>query len=148
MTETSIALQIVVGLFLLLESANVLALYFTPGSEKMNAVGVFQDWEESKKDADLHAFVQYLVYWVAGTKLIFIALWWVILLTAGPKTQLIASAVMVPCIATFYWRLYPLARKLDRKGRMKPEKYSMVLGWMIGGFLVAFSAGTAITFFG
>jgi len=137
-TETSTVLQVLVGLFLLLETANVLALYFAPGSMRFNAVGVFGGWETSKADPDLHAFVRYLVFWVAGTKVIFIGLWLVILTTAGPTTQLVASVVMVPAIATFYWRLFPIVRDLDRRGKVRPTGYSTVLGWMIGGFIAAF----------
>ena len=60
--------------FLLLEIANVAALYFRPGTAKFNAVGVFRAWEASKEHPEIHDLVRYLVYWVAGTKLIFILL--------------------------------------------------------------------------
>lgn len=143
MTDTSTVLQVLVGLFLLLESANVLALYFAPGSDKFNAVGVFDGWEDSKADPDTHAFVSYLVFWVAGTKVIFIALWLVILLTAQPQTQFVASLVMIPAIATFYWRLFPIARGLDDRGKVHPSGYSRVLGWMIAGFIIAFVVAIA-----
>ena len=145
MTSPSLALQIVVSAFLLLEMANVAALYFAPGSTRFNAVGVLRGWTDSAFDDDLHAFVRYLVYWVAGTKLIFIALWLVILVVGEPRTQLLASVVMVPAVATFYWRLFPLARRLDSRGKVQPRGYSTVLGVMIAGFICAFVAAVGIT---
>jgi hypothetical protein len=144
MPSPSLALQIVVAAFLLLETANVAALYFAPGSTRFNAVGVFRGWSDSASDPDLHSFVRYLVYWVAGTKLIFIALWLVILIVGEPRTQLLASAVMVPAVATFYWRLFPLVRRLDSRGKVQPRGYSTVLGAMIAGFVSAFVIAVTI----
>ena len=141
--ESSTVLQVLVGLFLLAEVGNVLTLYVAPGSTYGNGVGVFAGWEASQEDPDLGPFVRYLVYWVAGTKVIFIALWLVILLTAGPDTQFWASVVMVPAIATFYWRLFPIVRGLDRRGQVTPSGYSKVLGWMIAAMLVAFVVAIA-----
>ena len=146
MPSPSLVLQIVVAVFLLLETANVAALYFAPGSTHFNAVGVFRGWTDSASDPDLHSFVRYLVYWVAGTKLIFIALWLVILVVGEPRTQLLASAVMVPAVATFYWRLFPLVRRLDSRGKVQPRGYSTVLGVMIAGFIGAFAVAAAIAF--
>ena len=63
---------IVIVIFIFLELANVLMLYFAPGSKYANAVGVFSAWEKSKQYPEIHDFVKYLVYWVAGAKLIFL----------------------------------------------------------------------------
>lgn len=136
--ESSTTLIVLVAIFLVLEAANVLALYFAPGSERFNAVGVFAGWARSQEDPDLAPFVRYLVNWVAGTKVIFIALWLAILLVGNPETGFWASVVMVPAIATFYWRLFPIARALDQAGQVRPSGYSRVLGWMIAGMLAAF----------
>jgi len=43
-------------------------------SRMFNSIGVFNAWEKSKADPEMHNFVKYLTNWVAGTKLIFIAL--------------------------------------------------------------------------
>lgn len=137
-------LRVLVGLFLLMESANVLALYVRPGSQRFNAVGVFAGWQHSQADPELRDFVRYLVFWVAGTKIIFIALWLVILLTAAPDTQVAASAVMIPAIATYFWRLHPLARGMDRQGQMHPPGYSRALAMMIVGILGIFVAVTVL----
>ena len=138
MTETPTVLVVLVSAFLLLESANVAALYAAPGSRRFNAVGVFVAWETSAADRDLHDLIRYLVFWVAGTKVILIALWLVILLVGDATTQMWASIVMVPTIATFYWRLFPIIGRLDADGLIRPAGYSRLLGWMIAAFLAAF----------
>ena len=126
--------------FLLLESTNVAALYFFPDSKFANSVGVFNAWEKSKDDPEVHDFVKYLVSWIAGTKLIFILLLIVILLTADEQTLLLTVIALVMSIAVFFWRLYPLVRKMDRDGNLDPRNYSSVLGWMILGMIIVFSA--------
>ena len=127
----------VVG-FLVLETANVVTLYFFPGSKYANGVGVFKAWEKSKQDPEVHSFVRYLVYWVAGTKLIFIALLIVILLTADDQTLVFSAAALVLSIASFFWRLFPLIRKMDRDTQLDPRNYSAVLGAMISAFILVF----------
>jgi hypothetical protein len=125
--------------FLLLEAANVAALYFSPGSKYANAVGVFKAWEKSKADPEIHDFVKYLVNWVAGTKLIFIFLLIVILIVADDRTLVFAGIALVISIASFFWRLFPLLRRMDRAGQIEPQKYAIALGWMIAAFILVFS---------
>lgn len=139
------AITIVTIGFLIMEAANVISLYFLPGSKFANGVGVFKAWEKSKQDPEVHNLVKYLVYWVAGTKLIAILLLIVILLTAQGKTLIFAGAAMVVSIATFFWRLFPLIRKMDRKNQVEPKNYSATLGWMILGFVLVFLAAVVIT---
>jgi hypothetical protein len=124
--------------FLIFEATNVVALYFYPGSKFANSVVVFSAWEKSKQDPEIHNFVKYLVNWVAGTKLIFILLLIVILYTADQQTVLFSSVALVLSIASFFWRLYPLIRKMDRDGQIDPKNYSAVLGWMILAFILFF----------
>ena len=145
MSDPPTVLRILVSVFLVLETLNVAILYAAPGSSRGNGVGVFAGWTVSKQDDDLHDFVRYLVFWVAGTKVIFIGLWLVILLVGDATTQLWASIVMVPAIATFYWRLFPLIRRLDARGQIKPAGYSTALGWMIAAFIGAFVVGIAVS---
>jgi hypothetical protein len=132
------AITIVTIGFLLLEASNVFTLYFFPGSIYANGIGIFKAWEKSKQDPDVHDLVRYLVNWVAGTKLIFILLLIIILLTASEKTLLFTSGAMVLSIASFFWRLFPLIRKMDRDDQIKPKNYSVVLGWMILAFILIF----------
>jgi hypothetical protein len=137
-------LTIVTIAFLILEATNVLALYFFPDSKLANSVGVFKAWEKSKGDPEIHNFVKYLVNWVAGTKLIFILLLIVILYIADEQTLILTSAALVISIASFFWRLFPLIRKMDHDGQIDPKNYSAVLGWMIFAFILVFL--TAIIF--
>jgi hypothetical protein len=131
-------IQIAMLGFILLEFSNVLALYFTPGTDKANAVGIFTAWEKSKKDPEVHDFVKYLVNWIAGTKLIFILLLVVIIFFADPVTQRMALFALILSIASFYWRLFPLIRKMDRNGQIEPKNYSVTLGIMITVFIAVF----------
>lgn len=131
-------IQIVMLVFILLEFSNVLTLYFVPGSKKANGIGVFTAWEKSKQDPEVHDFVKYLVNWIAGTKLIFIALLIVIIFFADTVTQRIGLVALMVAVASFYWRLFPLIRKMDRNGQIEPKNYSAVLGVMIAVFMAVF----------
>ena len=138
------SLTIVTIGFLILEATNVMALYFFPDSKLANSVGVFTAWEKSKQDPEIHNFVKYLVNWVAGTKLIFILLLIVILYAADQHTVLLSSGALVISIASFFWRLFPLIRKMDRDGQIDPKNYSAGLGWMILVFILVFLAAIFI----
>lgn len=132
--------------FLVLETMNVLALYFSPGTKYANSIGIFNAWEKSKYDPEVHDFVKYLVNWVAGAKLIFILLLIVILIYADDRTQLFAVISLIISIASFFWRLFPLMRGMDRQGQIEPKNYSLILGWMIGGFILVFSTSVIFAF--
>jgi hypothetical protein len=133
-------LTIVTISFLIMEAANVLALYFFPDTKFANAIGVFKAWEKSKNDPEIHDLVKYLVNWVAGTKLIFILLLIAILLVADERTLVFAGIALVISIPSFFWRLFPLIRKMDRQGQIEPKNYSVALGWMIAVFILVFLA--------
>jgi hypothetical protein len=137
-------ITIIIIAFLILETTNVLTLYFSPGSKYANGVGVFKAWEKSKQDPEIHNFVKYLVYWVAGTKLIFILLLVVILYTADEQSLLLTSVALVISIASFFWRLFPLIRRMDRDDQIDPKNYSAVLGLMILAFILVFLTATII----
>lgn len=132
-------LTIAIIIFIILESLNVATLYFNPGSRIGNGLGVFNAWEKSQRDPEMGPFVRYLVYWVAGTKLIFIALLIVILLTAGESTLLLTSVAMIAAISSFFWRLFPIMRSLDAEGHITPTGYSGTLALMIAGFIGLFA---------
>lgn len=138
--------KIVIIAFILLELTNVVALYFAPGSIKANAVGVFSAWEKSKQDPEIHDFVKYLVYWVAGVKLIFLALLAVILVFGDLNLQRLSLLALGLTTATFFWRLFPLIRKMDRLGQIEPKNYSKLLGVMIFSFIVLFALAAFIQF--
>jgi hypothetical protein len=130
--------KIVILVFMLLEFSNVIALYFAPGSKYANAVGVFTAWEKSKQYPEIHDFIRYLVYWVAGAKLIFIFLLAVIILYADMDIKRLSILALAIATASFYWKLFPLIRKMDRDGQIKPNNYSIVLGVMIFLFIAFF----------
>lgn len=136
--------QIVVILFILLEGSNVLALYFAPGSKYANAVGVFTAWEASKRYPEIHDFVRYLVYWVAGAKLIFLLLLAVIVLYGDEQLQRMSLLALAIATSSFYWRLFPLIRKMDKAGQIEPKNYSTMLGVMILVFVVVFIVGALL----
>jgi len=137
-------LKIVMSLFILLELSNVLMLYFTPGTKRGNGMGAFKAWEKSKQDNEIHELVRYLVYWVAGTKLIFIALIIVIIIFGDWLTQLFATIALVLSILSFYWKLYPIIKKMDTNDQIDPKGYSKTLGIMIGAFVLVFLAAIIV----
>jgi len=130
--------------FLALEVTNVIALYFFPDTKYANSIGVFKAWEKSKKDPEIFDFVKYLVNWVAGTKLIFILLLIVIVFTANDQSMIFTGAALVISIASFFWRLFPMIRKMDKEGQIEPKNYSIVLGRMIGVFILMFLIGIIV----
>ena len=135
---------VIIG-FIILETTNVIALYFFPGSKYANSVGVFKAWERSKQDPEIHDFVRYLVNWVAGTKLIFLLLLIVILFTANAQGLFYTGVALVISISSFFWRLFPLIRKMDREDQIEPKNYSAVLGLMISGFILVFLVALLIS---
>lgn len=139
------AITIVTIAFLIMEASNIITLYFFPGSKFANGVGVFKAWEKSKQDPELHDFVSYLVNWVAGTKLIIILLLIVILLTTRGQSLVFTGIAMAVSIASFFWRLFPIIRKMDRNDQIEPKNYSATLAWMISIFIASFLAAILIT---
>ena len=125
-----------------MESANVAILYFWPGSQLGNGVGVFNAFHNSESE-EQRLFTFYLINWVAGVKLIFIFLLAVILVIGTEQVKLWAVVAMILSIATYFWRLHPTIKKLDAMGCITPKGYSKALGWMITGFMLMFT--TALT---
>ena len=136
--------NIVILAFIALELSNVVAMYFAPGSKYANAVGVFTAWEKSKQDPEIHNFIRYLVFWVAGAKLIFLLLLIGIILFGNSGVK--QMSVVALCLATFsfYWRLFPLIRKMDQNGHIQPKNYSILLGGMIAVLVVLFALAAII----
>jgi hypothetical protein len=137
-------LSVAIVVFVVVESLNILTLYFAPGTRIGNGVGVFDAYEESKAYPDIHAFVGYLIDWVAGTKLIFVALLIVILATGTETTKLFAVVALILSILSFYWRLFPSIKKMDREGQITPAGYSRTLGIMITSFVGGFAAAVVV----
>ncbi len=132
-------LQIAILFFVVMESANVIILYFFPNSKYGNGVCVFNGWDKSKEDKNTYLFVKYLVNWVAGVKLIFIVLLLVIMIIGSVQMQIAGVAVMILSIGSYWFGLHPIICKLDKAGEITPKGYSKVLGMMIAGFMVIFT---------
>ncbi len=132
-------LSISIILFCIMEFSNVLILYFKPNSKLGNGVGVFNALKDVKKDESLDLFTHYMIYWVAGVKLIFIFLLVVILLTGTELTKMYAVIAMIISILTYFWKLHPTIKKLDSMNKITPKGYSKTLGIMISTFLIIFS---------
>ncbi len=140
-------LSIVIILFAVLETSNIIMLYFTPSTKKGNGVGVFNAYEKSKEDAEVHALVKYLINWVAGTKLIFIALLIVVLFTGDNTTKIYTVVALILSIASFYWRLYPIIKKVDKDDQLTPKGYSKTLNIMITSFIGVFIIALGLALF-
>jgi hypothetical protein len=138
-------ISVLIIVFILLETSNVIALYFFPGSRYANSVGVFKAWEQSKQQPEVHDLVKYLVNWVAGTKLIFLLLLTVVIFTAEVQGLFYTGVALVLSISSFFWRLYPLIRKMDRDDQIEPKNYSATLGLMISILVLAFLAALVVT---
>ena len=126
-----------------MESMNVAILYFWPGSQIGNGVGVFDAFHHSESE-EQKLFTSYLVNWVAGVKLIFIFLLAVILLVGTETLRMWAVVAMILSIATYFWRLHPTIKKLDAMGCITPKGYSKALGWMISGFMGMFTLALSV----
>jgi hypothetical protein len=131
--------------FLILETINIITLYFFPGSKLANGIGVFRAWEKLISDPVIHNFIKYLVNWIAGTKLIFILLLIAILISGSDHTLILSSIALVISIASFFWRMFPLIRKMDQDGQIDPRNYSTALGWMTAAFIMIFFSAILVT---
>lgn len=59
-------LSIAILIFICMETANVIILYFFPGSRLGNGVGVFNPFHQTENEPQ-KLFASYLVNWVAGS---------------------------------------------------------------------------------
>lgn len=140
-------LSIAIIIFCIMEAGNVAILYFAPDSKLGNGVAVFDSWRDAKKSESMDLFAHYMAYWVAGVKLIFIFLLMVVLFTGTETTKVYAVVAMILSIATYFWKLHPIIKALDKMGKITPKGYSKVLGMMISGFLIMFSAALILHIF-
>ena len=121
--------------FLLVEVANIWALYFNTGSHRFNAIGVFAGWEGSKEHPEVHDLVRYLAYWVAGVKLIFILVMAAVLIFGDDRMRVVATGALALATVSYFWRLGPLIRSIDRSSQLTVPGYSRVLDVMVAGLL-------------
>ena len=137
-------LQIGILIFVSIEFLNIMTLYFMPSSRIGNGVGVFNALDKANQDENMKPFVSYLINWVAGTKLIFIMVGIVIIIFGNEMTQLYTVIAFILSILSFYWRLFPTIKKLDKAGKITPVGYSKSLNIMIISFILMFVIVLAI----
>lgn len=140
-------LDIAILIFIIMESSNVFILYFKPEFKYGNGISIFKNYELSKKDENDHLFIKYLTNWVAGTKLIFIVLLVVILFLGTESLKIWTTIVMILSIASYFFRLSPIIKKLDNNSMITPKGYSETLNYMILGFILMFSTALIFHFF-
>ena len=132
-------LQIGISVFVFIEFLNIMMLYFMPGSKMGNGVGVFNDYHILNENKDTQAFVGYLINWVAGAKLIFVMIGIVVVIFGNDNTQLFTVVALIISILSFYWRLFPTIKKLDKQDKISPKGYYKTLNTMILSFVIGFS---------
>ena len=81
---------------------------------------------------------------MAGTKLIFVALLVVIVVTGSAVTKAYAVVALILSILSFFWRLFPAIARLDRDDQITPRGYSRTLGIMIAGFVGGLAAALVV----
>jgi len=129
---------IILTCFIVLELANVFTLYFNHSTTFANGVGVFDTLKETTgEQKDL---MNYLIYWVAGVKLMMLFLLLDILVYGSKETKVVATGVLALTSLTFYFKLYPLIKKMDTNNKITPPGYSSMLSGMIVLIFLMFSS--------
>ena len=141
-------LTIVITGFLLLEISNAFILFFRPDSRQVHGMGMFPAWEKSKSDPDVHNLMRYLTIWVAGSKLIIIALLIVLLIWGNKQLITLTGFALVISMSPFYFGLFPAMQKIDKNNQVDPKGFSMRLGFTITILLLALLIGSIMTIFG
>jgi hypothetical protein len=95
--------------------------------------------KKTQEDPEVRAFVNYLINWVAGTKLIFIVLIIGIIISGPPETKVYSVIALIFSIMTFFSRLYPSLKRMDSDDQLAPKGYSRTLAIMIGSFIGVFA---------
>ncbi len=115
-------LKIFMGVFILTESLNILELYFDPDRDVFHGVSFFKGWNASKENDECHLLLNYFVNWVAGVKLIVVLLLAVLVFTASDLTLIYVAIALVIAIASFYWRMWPILKQMDKKRLCHPTQ--------------------------
>jgi hypothetical protein len=132
------AIRISLVVFAVIETLNMLELYFMQDNCFFNGICLFSGWEKSKENPEVHSLMRYLLNWLAGMKMLVVGLVLVLIFTAPNPTLLLAAASMVITIGSFYWRMYPMISKADDDGLIKRKGRSRMLGTMVAGLEFSF----------
>ena len=131
-------LNIAIGLFILLESLNIILLYFKPNFKYGNSMYAFKEYDDFDKNSDDFLLVDYLVNWVAGTKLIFIGLLLVILIYGNDNIKVLSLIILILTVSSYFFRLSKIIKKMDKKNLIQPKGYYKILNSMILSFILFF----------
>ena len=138
---------VIIG-FLLLEISNVIVLFFIPDSKQVHGMGMFPAWEKSKSDPDVHSLMRYLAIWVAGSKLIIVALLIVLLIWGNKQLITLGGFALVISMSPFYFGLFPAMQKIDKNNQVDPKGFSVRLGFTITVLVLALLIGSILALFG
>jgi len=141
-------IQVSLLVFVAIEMLSVLELYFMQDHAVVNGVSMFRGWEISKEVPVVHDLICYLVNWVAGIKLIVIALILVLIFTAPQQTLICAGVALVLAISSYFWRMYPTLRKHDQAGLVEPRGRSRLMGVMVLGLEIVIIAAVLVDVIG
>lgn len=141
-----IILDIAIIFFMIMETSNIIIMYFKPDFKYGNSMIAFKKWSEHQQDEKSRLYSKYLVNWVANCKLIFIILLLVILLFATPTIKVYAIIAMIISIAIYFVSLYPLIKKMDQLNEITPKGYSKTLSIMILTFILIFLTSLILYF--
>ncbi len=137
-------LDIAIIIFILLESMNIIILYFYPEFKFGNGVSAFKEWQIGKEDENRHLAFKYMKNWVAGSKIVFVALLIVILILGTNEIKIFSLIAMIISVSTYYIKLHPIIKKLDSNEMINPKGYSKTLGKMILGFILLFTVAVCL----
>jgi len=137
-------LQISILVFVFIECLNVVMLYMMPSSKLGNGVGIFNAFFKVQEEGKFVDFVSYLINWVAGTKLIFIMMGLVAVIFGNEQVHIFSVVALILSILSFYFRLFPLIKKMDEKDEISPKGYAKTLNMMIMAFLFMFIISLSI----
>ncbi len=138
MVITMNILNIAIIIFIVLEFSNVIILYFFPNCRFGNGVAIFKSYKELQKDKNSMLFAKYMKNWVAGTKLIFILLLFIILIAGNDLLKIHSFIVMIISISSYYIGLHPIIKELDDNDMINPKGYSKRLFLLITSFVLLF----------
>ena len=137
-------LDVAIYLFVALELANVMLMYFKPDFRYGNSMSVFTAWERAQTDKQQKLFVDYLVRWVANCKVIFIALLLMIALFASQSLKFWAVIATIVAMGLYFVTLHPIIKQLDAQGDIRPKGYSRTLAINILAFQAMFAAAALL----
>jgi len=137
-------LQIIIIVFCVLETLNIIVLYSKPTMKEGNGLGVFKALNEIDEHNQIYSLIKYLTNWVANVKVIFVALAITIVIFGEPIVQFHAVLALIFSTFMFYFTLFPILKKLDDEDMLETKGYSRTLAYTILSFIIMFIIGSII----